>query len=773
MSRVARKRQEKEARKKKIKSFFSKRTDDVLEKNDISNISNEDRENSIQENKVEQKIIKEAQDKIVESSALNKQINSNDLEKTIVKTSMKTADKIISVEDERMYFERKKNNKNKSDVDERVLTVGDIMTAEDEEKNIEKPIKEVSDRSSKEENINQKKRLSIEQAPFEDVVKVAESRKQAEIEKQQRKNKDEASNVNTKDDDQTNKVNTDEKNTDQVQKNKSNPEKDNKLCEVVSSKSNENNGSMEDSNLKNDNRFNENKSKEIKLKQGSANEDTKSKKATKKSVEKSKKKDDSNLEKKGMSSKEDNVEMKNEKSNGSFKKVFLIVIGILIIIYVLGCVVFSKRFLPNTTINGINASYKTPQALDKIAQDRLKGYKLTLIGRNNVKDIISGDNVDLRIDSDTGAKKIKEEQGYMLWPLAFFNEDNIKGRLNVSLNQEKLDQILKNLNIFKKENIINPVSAYPVYVEKKKDFEINKGILGSKPVEGRVNEFVKNELLSETLEAKYPDSVYAPQRNTASNPNLKKAIAEMNKYTKLKIVYVFGKEKYTLTGLDIAKMFNIDSERDYGVSLDRNKVREFVRSLSRKYSTYGDAREINSASTGGKLKVTGGSYGWLIDREKETDALMKIIQEGKDVENREPIYAQKAISRENGDLGNEFIEIDLTKQHMWFVRNGEVLVSTPIVSGNPNRGDATPPGIYPITYKQKHAVLRGPGYASPVVYWMPFNGSIGIHDASWQPVYGGKRYLYAGSHGCINTPLSKVAEIFKLSKEGMPVIVHY
>ena len=220
-------------------------------------------------------------------------------------------------------------------------------------------------------------------------------------------------------------------------------------------------------------------------------------------------------------------------------------------------------------------------------------------------------------------------------------------------------------------------------------------------------------------------------------------------------------------------MFNVASEDDYKVELSKDKVREFVRSLSKKYSTYGDAREIPSASTGGKLKVTGGIYGWLIDREKETDYLYDLVKAKKSENNRKPIYAQTAITRENQDLGNEFIEIDLTKQHMWFVRDGKVLIETPIVSGNPNRGDATPPGIYPVNYKTRHATLKGPGYSSPVSYWMPFNGDIGIHDASWQPVYGGSRYLYAGSHGCINTPYSKVAQFYALTKEGMPVVVHY
>ena len=46
--------------------------------------------------------------------------------------------------------------------------------------------------------------------------------------------------------------------------------------------------------------------------------------------------------------------------------------------------------------------------------------------------------------------------------------------------------------------------------------------------------------------------------------------------------------------------------------------------------------------------------------------------------------------------------------------------------------DATPSGVYRLDWKAKDFVLRGDGYASPVSFWMPFNGGIGLHDASWR-----------------------------------------
>ena len=101
---------------------------------------------------------------------------------------MKTADNIISVEDEKMYFERKqKRMKQGLPADDRVLTVSDIHTAEDEGKDVQQTIEETQKKELKpEKNINEVKRLKIEEAPFTDVVKVAESRLEAEKERKEK-----------------------------------------------------------------------------------------------------------------------------------------------------------------------------------------------------------------------------------------------------------------------------------------------------------------------------------------------------------------------------------------------------------------------------------------------------------------------------------------------------------------------------------------------------------------------------------------------------------
>ena len=108
------------------------------------------------------------------------------------------------------------------------------------------------------------------------------------------------------------------------------------------------------------------------------------------------------------------------------------------------------------------------------------------------------------------------------------------------------------------------------------------------------------------------------------------------------------------------------------------------------------------------------------------------------------------------------------------------MLSSDVVTGNPNRGNATPQGTYTLTYKTRNAVLRGDrkpdgtySYETPVAYWMPFNGGIGFHDATWQSSFGGSRYKSHGSHGCINMPKQKAKEIYDLISDGTPVICHY
>lgn len=88
-------------------------------------------------------------------------------------------------------------------------------------------------------------------------------------------------------------------------------------------------------------------------------------------------------------------------------------------------------------------------------------------------------------------------------------------------------------------------------------------------------------------------------------------------------------------------------------------------------------------------------------------------------------------------------------------------------------GRMTPPGVFGLTYKTKNAVLKGEDYETPVNYWMPFNGNIGMHDATWRRKFGGEVFIKNGSHGCINLPLESAKEIYSYISTGFPVVCYY
>lgn len=124
-------------------------------------------------------------------------------------------------------------------------------------------------------------------------------------------------------------------------------------------------------------------------------------------------------------------------------------------------------------------------------------------------------------------------------------------------------------------------------------------------------------------------------------------------------------------------------------------------------------------------------------------------------------------------VGTTYIEISLDKQHMWFYKNGELIVSTDVVTGYKNAHD-TPTGLYYIINKASPAELVGETWDVWVNYWLGVtNDGIGIHDSTWRySGYGGNIYTYDGSHGCINTPYDAVKKIYDNCEENTPVVIY-
>jgi hypothetical protein len=170
--------------------------------------------------------------------------------------------------------------------------------------------------------------------------------------------------------------------------------------------------------------------------------------------------------------------------------------------------------------------------------------------------------------------------------------------------------------------------------------------------------------------------------------------------------------------------------------------------------------------------VEGGDYGWWMNEPEEVEALTAQIL-NKESGVREPVWRQKAAALGvggSGDIGGTYVEVNLTAQHLFFYKDGQLMLESDCVTG---KNDGTPTGTYSFTYKERYATLKGENYSSPVSYWMPFSGNVGLHDATWRTNFGGTLYKSGGSHGCVNLPIKTAKFIYEnIDAESAAVIVY-
>ena len=232
----------------------------------------------------------------------------------------------------------------------------------------------------------------------------------------------------------------------------------------------------------------------------------------------------------------------------------------------------------------------------------------------------------------------------------------------------------------------------------------------------------------------------------------------------------FGDSIETLGADNIKEWITVTDDSISAV--DEEAVREYVNSLSKKYDTFGINRSFKTHE-GNTVTVAGGDFGWWMDRGTTTKELAERV---KNLESGEftPVYFGTGLGYGNSenDIGNTYVEIDLDAQHLYVYQNGSAVTESDFVSGGLLKGNGTPTGTYGITYKERDATLVGENYSSAVSYWMPFNGNVGMHDASWRSSFGGTIYYMSGSHGCINLPKDKAGEIYGIVEKGEPVVVY-
>ena len=458
-----------------------------------------------------------------------------------------------------------------------------------------------------------------------------------------------------------------------------------------------------------------------------------------------------------------------------------IVVLVLLIVYLAGMLYYNDKFLNGTMVNGSDVGGMTLQKANDQLSKKVNGQSLKLIFNDGQSEILQSAQLGVSYNKDNSLNQLMKNQNKWAWFIGFFkNEKNTLTDL-IQISDENLTNGIASMEHAKEENQIAPTDAYIQY--KDGSFSIIEETLGSK---FNTEELVKNikVALSEgkqQLDVTKANGYVKPQVYK-DDQDLNNQLKAANEYCLSAITYTTPKGKEI--ALDGSTLITWLSKQDDGSytkdeRVFKEKLTAFVKELASQYNSIGATRTF-TGKDGQSHTVSGGTYGFRVSTDSEVSALLKMINENKSENNRIPEHTGQLPSGENGGLGTTYLEINITKQHLWFVKDGSVVLESDFVSGkesDPTR--LTPSGTYYIYNKERNRVLRGTKqpngkyeYESPVSYWMPFNKGIGLHDASWRSTFGRDIYINSGSHGCINLPTGFAGSLYSQIYVNLPVVVY-
>lgn len=432
---------------------------------------------------------------------------------------------------------------------------------------------------------------------------------------------------------------------------------------------------------------------------------------------------------------------------------------------------YKTHFFENVSINGIDVSDLTAQEAEKLIAHQAEDYRVTLVTKEGAQEVIEGADIGYRFVSGGEVQKFLDEQNAFAWLPAYLGAGKrYTMETSMTYDGEMLETALTSLACMQKENVTAPKNA------KIKQQEDGTYVIEPETVGNKLSKKKVRTLLTEAVESGVStvdlekEACYKLPKVYQDDPALRAEAAIRNRYSSITVTYdMGGGVTETLDKATIASWFSLD--KDLKVTFDRDAVAAWVNQLADQYDTIGAYLPFVT-SNGETVYPESRTYGWQMDREAETEALYEILLAGDSVQ-RSPVWLEGAATRGENDLGNTYVEIDYTNQRMWYYKDGQLLAETPVVTGNVGAGMASPEGVFCLVGKQEDAVLTGEDYKTPVDYWMPFYGGVGIHDAdTWRTAYGGDIYQWSGSHGCINTPTAQAAVIFENIEVGTPVVCY-
>ena len=432
------------------------------------------------------------------------------------------------------------------------------------------------------------------------------------------------------------------------------------------------------------------------------------------------------------------------------------------------------KFLPNTTVNGIDYSGMTAEEAEARFKETYAGRVLDIKEMGGSVEKISYDDLDYHFTTGESFRELIDAQDLYLWPLAYTKKTALTTDQGFAFSDELLVEKVKSLQAITGDSIQDPVDAY---IEKTASgYRIVEAIDGNRLIEDSVIEAVRNAINTGANEINLEElGCYRKASVYADNEALQNEFATVDRYQNMEITLSMEGNTYVL--LDKSVFLPWMSFENGRVSFDSDAVINYTQSLADQYNTLGKTRQFHT--TGGDVLTVGGSnydtYGYKMNVEQSADLIAGALA-GATSQMIALAWDHYGLARDEGgqsDFGKTYIEVSLDEQHMYYYKDGALVLDPNIVSGTATPQRATPTMVTQVLDKKTDHTMKGSYGESHADFALVIHESgILIHDSSWRDEYGDDIWLYDGSHGCINTPLRYMEELYDQVDISTPVIIY-
>lgn len=459
-----------------------------------------------------------------------------------------------------------------------------------------------------------------------------------------------------------------------------------------------------------------------------------------------------------------------------YKNWMIITAAIILIIALSAAGMFyyqTTHFNSNVDINEVDVSGLTAeQALSKLQATVLTneiyiGDQLVLAGEETNMAYTEADLPEI--------KSLLESQ-YTFFPSSEATSFHIMPVETDSYRDEELRSELEQTLLAMNQDLEAPVDA-EAYIENG-EILISESAAGEQfDISGLLVQYDKQEYTHNFyLEAEYLQPVTEDSDFVASQ------VERLEDFLNHTVEYEIQDQVYSLQAGELISDAALSDEME--VVIHGDTIHDTVSEISGTHSTLGKDFTFTTHS-GSVISVEGKGYGWALETEKEAEAIHAAFVNGEKSISASNTYGNGWQGEgygfdvtSNDGIGGTYAEVSLAEQRMWIYKDGELVVTTNVVTGNESTDRGTLPGVWYILYKTTDYTLNGVAadgerYATDVKYWAPFtNSGQGFHDADWRTNWSGNAYLNAGSNGCVNIPPDVMKKVYDNLSPYDPVVIY-